>query len=151
MKHLLTTLALFLVGSIAAFGSYNFLRITTVDGDVYYFSFEKEPEISIQSDGLKVTMADSEPTSFSFENFSHFDFTDEDPTAVEGPTLNMGWNAGTLTLSDLAPGTIVSVYTLDGKEVLQQHVSGTFTLPRNSLPKGIYILKAGNFSVKIII
>lgn len=151
MKHLLTTLVLFFVGSMAAFGSYNFLRITTVDGDVYYFNFEREPEISLQSDGLKVTVSDTEPTAFTFENFSHFDFTDEDPTVVDGPSVNMGWNAGTLTLYNLAPGTDVTLYTLDGLTVIHRQASGSFTLDRNTLPRGVYILKAGNFSVKIAI
>ena len=151
MKHLLSTIALVLVGSIAAFGSYNFLRISTVEGDTYFFSFEKDPVVTVKADGLTVTTNDAEPASFSFANFSHFDFAEADSSNIDGPALNMGWNAGTLTLSDLPAATIVGLYTLDGKTIFQKAASGSFSLDRNSLPKGVYILKAGNFSVKLAI
>lgn len=151
MKQLLTTFTLIIVGSIAAFGSSNFLRITTVNGDSYFFSFERDPEITIQSDGLSVTTNDDQPATFTFENFSHFDFVDADPTLVESPAINMIWNAGTLTLTGIEPGTTVTLYTLDGKTILRQRANGSFQLDRNSLPKGIYILKADNLSVKIAI
>lgn len=151
MKQIITSFLLMALGCAGAFGAINSLRVVTTDGDSYVFSFEADPQISFETNVLKVTVDDANPSEFDIEEVDFFDFVENTESGVVDAKMTLNWDSRTLTLSNLEKDTQVSLYTLDGRCLLSRRASDSFTLSRDSLPKGVYILKANNFSVKIAI
>lgn len=58
---------------------------------------------------------------------------------------------GELSVSGIAPGTAVAVYSLNGQNVLQTKAQGsTARLSVSGLKGGVYIVRAGNKAIKIV-
>lgn len=148
MKHFLLSVLAIVAGTAAAFCGVDALRIHTGDGNTFCFAFDKSPEISFDGNGLTVTTADADAATFTFEQVTDFDFGEYEASGIGAPAVSAIWDGTTLSLSGLADGSAVRVYDLGGRLLLDKKASGTFKLDRSALPRGIYILRAGDFTVK---
>lgn len=92
-------------------------------------------DITFSNEGISVNMVNGESLPFTYSSFSELRFSLSMPTAVEGvPTAIMSGRSG--------------VYDLQGRKVATlQNGESLSSLP---LSKGIYIVRSGNKSVKVI-
>ena len=65
--------------------------------------------------------------------------------------IEIDMDARQLTITGCKEGTTAILYTSDGRQLLRKSISGSDnTVPVGNLPSGVYILKAGDTSVKFI-
>ena len=82
-------------------------------------------------------------------------FEEVDPTSVKLPEEKSGpqmvYVGGAITVSGLAEGSVVAVYTVDGRELSATKVSGSETTVNvEGLPAGVYVLRTGKTAVKFM-
>lgn len=148
MKHFLIAFLTIISFSLAADAAEIALRINQTDGKTVVFAFATNPEISFDGSGLVVEVPGESPASFAFDDVESFDFTDYSPTSAAAPATGISWNGATLTINGLGEDTTVMLYDISGRLIVKKNASGSFSLERSSLNHGIYILRAGDFTVK---
>ncbi len=74
-----------------------------------------------------------------------------DISDVKGPDGTLKMQDNMLSLSGYTANEAVVLYTIDGRQLWQEHVDaqGRLTISLSQLPAGIYIIKTNNQSVKI--
>jgi len=103
--------------------------------------------ITFEGDNVVLTFSDQTAQTADMENVK-LSFTPEDLTAIG--TIRNAVNK-TFSIEGLEPGTEITVYNADGKQVLTTHASEDLTiLKMTSLKKGVYLMKAGKQVVKFI-
>jgi methionine-rich copper-binding protein CopC len=103
--------------------------------------------ITFEGDNVVLTFSDQTAQTTDMENVK-LSFTPEDLTAIG--TIRNAVNK-TFSIEGLEPGTEITVYNADGKQVLTTHASEDLTiLKMTSLKKGVYLMKAGKQVVKFI-
>lgn len=129
---------LFCLTAITLCASARSILFTLQDGtEVYYLlGGETNPVMKFIDKQLTVN-ADN----YEFSNIARFIISQtDDPNAIEPQTISVKTNNN------------ISVFTLDGKQVkVDTTTQGGFNAIRTSnLPKGIYIVKIGNQSMKVV-
>ncbi len=132
------------------------LVVTTKNGMQTTFVLLKEkPQVRFVGPNLNVTTSNG-VVSFALTDVQRFNYINLPATGIQEikdtPDTDISYEDGTLVLSQLKEGTQVGVYTLDGKLVRQlkaQH-AGTFRLNLSALPSGVYVVKAGTLTYKIM-
>lgn len=103
--------------------------------------------ITFEGDNVVLTFSDQTAQTADMESVK-LSFTPEDLTAIG--TIRNAVNK-TFSIEGLEPGTEITVYNADGKQVLTTHASEDLTiLKMTSLKKGVYLMKAGKQVVKFI-
>ena len=137
--YMVALLAMFAIGVSAQ--TYSFLTVETSDG----------AQRSFATDQIYIT--------FSNDNnmvISTGATTGTDNVSIPLASLNRMFfsEVATLTqpsdLSALADGTMVTIYDMTGKQLLRTTKQGN-GLPTESLPKGLYIIKANGITQKMYI
>ena len=157
MKKILTILLLasFLampVG-IRAADKKNALVVLTKDKAQHQFLLTDKPNVTFEGKNLKVKVAKNTAT-FALTDVIRFTYKKVDPTGIDEPVAEpaeLSFDDGILVISNIKAGTVVSVYTLDGKPVQQMKPArtGTYRLNLSQLPSGVYVVKAGTITYKI--
>lgn len=157
MKKILTILLLasFLampVG-IRAADKKNALVVLTKDKAQHQFLLTDKPNVTFEGKNLKVKVAKNTAT-FALTDVIRFTYKKVDPTGIDEPVAEpaeLSFDDGILVISNIKTGTVVSVYTLDGKPVQQMKPArtGTYRLNLSQLPSGVYVVKAGTITYKI--
>ena len=132
------------------------LVVTTKNGMQTTFVLLKEkPQARFVGPNLNVTTSNG-VVSFALTDVQRFNYINLPATGIQEikdtPDTDISYEDGSLVLSQLKEGTQVGVYTLDGKLVRQlkaQH-TGTFRLNLSALPSGVYVVKAGTLTYKIM-
>ena len=132
------------------------LVVLTKDGGKTEFVLSEKPKVLFEGKSLRITSSKADVT-YALSDILRFTYENTDPTGInqlaetEDPT-EVNYQDGTLVLSQLKEGTVVGVYSLDGKKVQQLRAShkGTYRLSLLSLPKGVYIVKADTITYKIM-
>ena len=132
------------------------LVVLTKDGGKTEFVLSEKPKVLFEGKSLRITSSKADVT-YTLSDILRFTYINTDPTGInqlaetEDPT-EVSYQDGTLVLSQLKEGTVVGVYSLDGKKVQQLRAShkGTYRLSLSSLPKGVYIVKADTITYKIM-
>lgn len=135
---------------------YTVMTIYTKDGAVYEFQLFDKPEVTFQGRNLCVH-TDKNDVSIPLSDLHHYNFEMGLNNAIKevnsgaNPDVNLNEN-GEITVRQLPEGTIIHVYSLDGKQVLAKTVpaSGTCTFSLSVLPAGAYIVKANDITYKIL-
>lgn len=123
-----------------------------VQGKPVSFALSDKPVITYQNNQLVVTTAE-ETVEISVAEISGTGFS-ETSTAIRN--LMSGGKpqveCGRVYFSDLTPGTLVQVFTADGRSVAEAKAdaNGTAQVSLSELPKGTYLLKAGKQTIKIM-
>lgn len=149
MKHFFTFLTLAVLGFVSAFGQ-NAIKLETVGGKTMLFALDAEPVMTFDNNTLKVTATSGDPVTISIDDVAFFTFVNADLSEVGKVDMEMTWDAGTLTLSGIDDSTPVDIYSLDGSLISRgAPTDGRFTLNPRQLQPGVYVLRAGNFAIKL--
>ena len=130
--------------------------VTTKGGAKTEFLLTVKPYVKFEGTNLRITSTKADFT-FALADVVNFTYINTDPSGItefaktDDPT-EISYQEGTLVLSQLKKGTVVGIYTLDGKLVgqLKADRQRTYRLSLSSLPKGVYIVKADSITTKIM-
>lgn len=129
------------------------LDVWTKSGEriTYYLS---EHPVAAYSGSNLVLKTDELTVNYPLKELHKFTFGSE-ATSVETTLLpdgRMQMQKGMLCLTGFRVGEMVSIYSMEGQNVMNATVSsdGTITLFIQSLATGVYVVKTGNVTHKII-
>lgn len=114
----------------------------TVENDRFYYDIYTNVTLKVPT-GCKEAYASTEPWS-NFVNIE--EMTATGIGGVEAGDVVISADGGMLTVSGLADGCTVEVYTLDGKQVYGGK-GGSI----GGLGSGVYVVKAGGKTVKVVL
>lgn len=131
----------------------NALVVLTKDKAQHQFLLTDKPNVTFEGKNLKVKVAKNTAT-FALTDVIRFTYKKVDPTGIDesvAEPAELSFDDGILVISNIKAGTVVSVYTLDGKPVQQMKPArtGTYRLNLSQLPSGVYVVKAGTITYKI--
>ena len=136
--------AMFAMGVSAQ--TYSFLTVETSDGaqtsfatDQIYITFSDDNNMVISTSATTSTGS----VSFPLANLNRMFFS-EVATGIKSTLTQPN------ELSALADGTMFTIYDMTGKQILKTTKQGS-RLPTDSLPKGLYIIKANGMTQKIYV
>lgn len=137
------------------------LHIHTTSHGIITLMLDEEPELTFNDDrSITVEVKsnpEAEPVSISFDEVETCQYGDKDDyddsgidaaTSNEGITVKIGTDA--VVITGLTAGIAVEVYDISGMRVTGATAAeGNFTLRRDSLGNGVYIIRAGSFVTKL--
>lgn len=130
------------------------LLVLTKDGAQTAYALSEKPQVKFEGKNLHITSSKVDIT-YALSDIVRFTYADLDPSGIDeiGETqTEVGYQDGTLTISQLKAGATVTVYGIDGKQVRQLKATraGTYRLNLSALPQGVYIIKADTITYKIM-
>lgn len=135
----------------------NTLMVITKDNVQHQFVIaETKPEVTFEGNSLKVTCAKtSASATFALADVLRFTYVKSDGSGIDELTddpADISFDKGTLVISQLKAGATVDVYNTDGRLVqqLKARRSGSYRLSLSQLPTGVYVVKAGDTTYKIM-
>lgn len=149
MKKLLFMLAA--LGSISGFAQEkDALRVKPVVGEAVTFLFETKPEVSFVPTGLRITGSSTDPVAFNFDEIEFMDFVSISGTAdVELSDITLRVTPQAFIIDSAPQGSSLSVYSLDGRAVLNATFSDNYTIDRSRLAGGVYIIRINKSTFKV--
>jgi len=119
------------------------LIFTLTDGTTVAYALTSEESVIMKFvNGQVVVNADT----YEFSGVKYFRISDETPvTGIDSPTAESSAKVSEGSVVFAKAGTI-SVFSSDGRKVATAE-GDTFNL--NNLPKGVYVIKSGNSSIKV--
>ena len=128
--------------------NYQYLTVSGTDGDTS-FAVSSIQRITFTATTMELHMTDGRQESLPLSSLSRMFFTAESlGIAPLTPTQSKLHFAGGVLRADLGAGERVTLYSMKGEQVFTTNVSGTYDLTR--LTKGVYIVKVGNETKKVI-
>lgn len=144
MKNLIIFLFCALFG-FSAFAADTFLTINLKDGKKETYAFSKKPVMTFDAETLTIKTTDLE-TTYQRADICHFNFVDEGSEGVDeilsGSDVVYSYRDYVFSCE----GHAIEVYNLSGVRML----SGSDSLSLESLPAGVYLVKAANQTIKVI-
>ena len=135
--------------------SLNALKVMQKDGTELTFYLDQKPQVLFQGDYLVVKTETSQTWFFMYwiQRFT-YDLYEEDEDGInvpDGDPSGFNYKDGVILMSKLKKNAAVGIYTPDGKMLRQftANNDGTCRLSLSTLPKGVYLIKAGNLTYKI--
>ena len=158
MKTFALLLTLLLAQPVAMLADQlNTLVVLTKDNVQHQFVIaEAKPEVTFEGNSLKVTCAKtSTSATFALADVLRFTYVKSDGSGIDelsDDPAAVSFDKGTLVISQLKAGATVDVYNTDGRLVqqLKARRSGTYRLSLSQLPTGVYVVKAGDTTYKIM-
>ena len=142
-------LILSLLSALSAYADEARVVIRQKSGGETVLQLDTNPVITFSGEDMVVTTS---LTSISFPLADVDSYTASDGTTGIRPVVSAPRFAdGRIIFSGLAAGSVVSVYTPDGRLISRQRAdgSGRADISLASLPKGIYVVRAQDNSIKI--
>lgn len=130
-----------------------YLIVSRTDGSKAAFALADDPvvknsatELTIESTASTITVPFAELANYTFSE-TGFNAVDE-TLADESHTIR----DGQITFTGLKPNSQISVYSLDGREMLRSRADadGYAAIDLGSLGKGVYIVRTNSSSFKFI-
>lgn len=135
-------------------GTYTSLIILFKDQTTQTFELEDMPVITVKGLDLKVETNNADVT-IPLKDIVRYYFKVNSITGIDEVNINqesLDYKNGILVMRGLKAGSVVSIYSLDGK--LRQSITvprdGFFRCSLASLQSGVYIVKANSLSYKIM-
>ena len=159
MKKTLILISLFL-WSVATIAQTTTQRLVVwqKNGAKVYYDLAEEPETTFE-DGKLVIKTKSTTVSYQLENLLRYTYegTKGTPTAISPAKLRPGetvfrQDADKMSFDGLPEGTVLNVYSLDGKllQTLTAHGGMQTIISFVGQPAGTYIVKAGDATYKFL-
>lgn len=155
MKYLfllmLTFAGLFPANASAEDG--NAMIVETKGGNTVTFLFAQKPEMTFAGENVEIKSVDN-TVAYPMADVLQvrFEYIPTGVAKVENGDLSFRFDGGKLEAEGLAPLSAVAVYSTDGAECVrgQADAGGRAVLAIGGLKPGVYVVKAGNVSYKII-
>jgi len=128
------------------------LTVEMRNGDKVSFAFADRPTLRFVGDSLVVN-AHMYQIAYAADKVQRYTFGTTETDGISQPAIGGKVVYGdNLTLNLGEANATVCVYTTDGKTVVSATANeqGTANIPLSSLPAGVYIVKSGDFSTKIL-
>lgn len=125
------------------------------DGSRVVYFLETRPKVTFE-DGRLVLSASGMEAGYPLDQVRKYTFEMADPTSVSVPgmvgTGGVQVTANGVYFTGLRVGTGVSVYTADGRKVseVRAEADGGCRVSLQALPKGIYVIRNGVSTLKIM-
>lgn len=148
MKRLLTIILL-AIPAFAVADTYNYLTLTSTSAE-QSIALKTVRKITFEGADIVVTTADGTTTSMPLANFSQFAFTSTATgiQSVARPAADLCIEAGRIVADGQG---LLLIYNANGQVVRQQYVSGNRSeVQLYDLPRGLYIARLGNRTLKVI-
>lgn len=159
-KFLLFVFTLAMCGGPAS-AALTALHIHTSSHGVITLMLDEQPELTFNDD-RSITVAVKadptvEPVSISFDDVESCNYGDKDDySSVSAPAsdsevaISVEIGAEAVIFAGVAGGSTVEVYNLAGVRVVDDTASdGVFSLRRDTLAHGVYIVRIGKFVTKL--
>lgn len=151
-KRMIKALLLFALMALPFSARAQYLVLNLSDGSQAEFALSDQPVITF-SDGNLVLTCGAQEISTSLEGVSYY--ISPSSTAIrqltneEKPDVKVAF--GQAAFKGLKAGSHIVVYTIDGVQVSSVAVSpeGEASVDLSALPRGIYVVKAPNKTIKV--
>ena len=113
------------------------------------------PETTFEN-GMLVIKTNNASVQYHLENILRYTFEGTGNTGINlqpsERSISISQNGDEVTMRNLSEGTTVSIYAANGTLLEQRTVSGRspFTLSVAQRPAGVYIVKAGSETIKLM-
>lgn len=157
MKTRLTINILLLMLAMTTWAQNNTQRLVVwqKSGEKVYFDLTEEPETTFEGTQL-VIKTKTTTVYYQLENVLRYTYEGTN-TAIDGPKLRPGeivfrQGVDQMAFDGLSDGTLIDVYTLDGKLLKSQTARGSqqTVVSLASQPAGTYIVKVGDATYKFL-
>ena len=142
MKKFALTVLLCAAAS-SAFAASNALRVELTDGTTSTFVLSEKPKVTFSGSQMNIATADAS-ASFERADVKAMNFTDASGIADVKGDSDFLYKYDGETFE--APGLEISVYSIDGK----LSAGGLDSVSLSDLPSGVYAVKAGDRTIKIL-
>ena len=123
-------------------------------GEETVIALADEPVITINEGVLKVTVAGEEKLSADLSEGLSYSFSETAPTAIQEILTEESsrLEQGHVYFAHAREGETIRVFTVDGRLVASQRVSGEgiADIDLTTLGKGLYIVKSARTSIKVV-
>ena len=123
-------------------------------GEETVIALADEPVITINEGVLKVTVAGEEKLSADLSEGLSYSFSETAPTAIQEILTEESsrLEQGHVYFAHAREGETIRVFTVDGRLVASQRVSGEgiADIDLTTLGKGLYIVKSARTSLKVV-
>lgn len=131
-----------------------YLVLEYKDHTLVSFGMEQQPKIVFQDGKLVVTATSGDTKETTMEQIARYFFSDK-PLGIDHAERNTQRPVsaeGHVRYQGLQPKAVVSVFALNGQQVARYtaDTQGCLDIDLNSLPRAVYILRAGNNSIKVM-
>lgn len=131
-----------LAGSVTALAGELSLKVTLNDGNIRTFTLAEKPVVTFGATDMKITAPGAEVT-YPRADVRDITFVDNGSLSVADRLTENYYYDGTEFRCD---GSDITVHDMNGRLVM----TGRDRVSTASLPKGIYVIKANNTTIKII-
>ena len=123
-------------------------------GEETVIALADEPVITINEGVLKVTVAGEEKLSADLSEGLSYSFSETAPTAIQEILTEESsrLEQGHVYFAHAREGETIRVFTVDGRLVASQRISGegVADIDLTTLGKGLYIVKSAKTSIKVV-
>lgn len=150
MKKLRTLLlsALLALDATAMADDYQYLTVTQQAGGDTSFAVSNIQKITFDASNMVLHLGDGTTQSLALSDLSKMFFSDgHTGIATRQAQSKMQFSDGMLRAT-VAEGELIAIYNMKGEQVFSTNRSGNFDL--TTLTKGVYIVKVGNETRKVI-
>lgn len=139
----------------------SFLNVWTIDGMCIRTPLQERPSLTYSQDDSILVKTNDRECYFAIKDIVKITLADENEI-VENTSTTTGWDTPIdkidihpsdegMDFYNLPANTVVRIYTVSGLLIQTYLLTGSkFTMDRNSLNKGIYIVEINNMIFKII-
>lgn len=151
----LTMLLMFITIDVIAQSGSPQLVLWQKSGEKVYFNLNDLPETTFEN-GLLVIKTKNSSIQYQMENVLRYTFEGTGNTGIDVLPSDRGiiisQNGNEVTLRNLQDGSVVAIYAANGNLLEQRTVSGShpFTISVAQRPAGVYIVKAGSKTIKLM-
>ena len=147
LKSFFAALLFFTATTVAA-DEYSYLTVSQT-GTATNFEVSKIDKITFDASNMILNLTDGTKQTLPLASLSKMFFSDGDLTGIASTstTQKLELADGTLRVS-LKDGEQFTLYNIKGEEVMKSTTSTTIDM--NALKKGVYIVKVGSTSKKIL-
>ena len=126
------------------------VRVTPVTGEPVVFMFSANPEITYTATGATISTTSQDPVTFDFEAIEFIDFVKYGSVnEIAGKSMRVTNDA--IVIENAGEGSMLSIYTLDGRCVVNTTIPDSYSVERSLLAKGAYIIKINKTTFKILL
>lgn len=128
------------------------VRVTPVTGEPIVFMFSANPEITYTATGATISTTNQDPVTFDFEAIEFIDFVKYGSVnEIAGTPVSMRVTHDAFVIENAGEGSMLSIYTLDGRCVVNTTIPDSYSVERSLLAKGAYIIKINKTTFKILL
>ena len=159
INHLRVLLKLGLFGVLVTFAGtakasdLQYVRITDNSDNQIYLLLADQPKVTTDNEGITVTSGE-DTFIFPYASNATFDFKKTSAlTKLDKGDLMISYLNHILTVEGLDPESAIDAYSVSGTHVIsgRSDINGCWNVETTGWEKGVYIVKTGKLTYKIIV